>query len=273
MSQRAERRRAGAPPATVPPWAHEDASHRIVLAGVAVAYQLQRSGRRRTIGFSIDTDGLAVRAPRRSRQADIDAALRGKAAWILGKLAAAADRRQQLQARRTRWQHGTRLPYLGGELLLDVRVAGQAGRVQARLQAASAAGASDGASLQLCVPPATDAQGLADATERWMKAQARTRFQRRLQHFAPMLDVRWQRLRLSSARTRWGSASTRGTISLHWRLMQMAPEVIDYVVVHELAHLREMNHGPRFWAHVATVLPDYASRRAALKAADLPPWS
>jgi predicted metal-dependent hydrolase len=82
--------------------------------------------------------------------------------------------------------------------------------------------------------------------------------------------VRWQRLSLSSAQTRWGSASGAGWIRLNWRLIHLPLPVIDYVVVHELAHLREMNHSPRFWALVEAVLPDCAARRAALRDAMLP---
>ncbi|MDM7463197.1 M48 family metallopeptidase [Tepidimonas taiwanensis] len=94
--------------------------------------------------------------------------------------------------------------------------------------------------------------------------QARQRFAERVAHYAPLLGVAPARLRVSDARTRWGSASSRGTIALNWRLVCLPPALLDYVVVHELAHLREMNHGPAFWALVAAVLPDYAQRRAAL---------
>lgn len=95
--------------------------------------------------------------------------------------------------------------------------------------------------------------------------QARRDLTERVAHWAPRLQVQPARLRLSSARTRWGSASSRGTISLNWRLLILPEPLRDYVVVHELAHLREMHHGPAFWALVASVLPDHAARRAALR--------
>lgn len=80
------------------------------------------------------------------------------------------------------------------------------------------------------------------------------------------------RLRLSSAQTRWGSASADGTIRLHWRLMHFSLAVIDYVVAHELAHLREMNHSPAFWQIVRSVIPDLEARKAVLKTPGLPLW-
>jgi len=81
-------------------------------------------------------------------------------------------------------------------------------------------------------------------------------------------------LALSSARTRWGSCSAQGGIRLNWRLIHLPPAIVDYVVVHELAHLRHMNHGPRFWALVESVCPEYRALRAELRrlAAHLPHW-
>ena len=84
--------------------------------------------------------------------------------------------------------------------------------------------------------------------------------------------MRCQSLQLSSARTRWGSASARGVIRLHWGLLHFAPELVDYVVVHELCHLREMNHSVRFWQLVESILPDYRRLRQQLKAVRLPVW-
>ena len=79
-----------------------------------------------------------------------------------------------------------------------------------------------------------------------------------------------RRIALSSATTRWGSASADGSIRLHWRLVHFAPQVIDYVVAHELAHLREMNHSPAFWEVVRSVMPDYEHARATLRQQLLP---
>jgi predicted metal-dependent hydrolase len=84
--------------------------------------------------------------------------------------------------------------------------------------------------------------------------------------------VRWTRLRLSNAGTRWGSASADGSIRLNWRLIHFRQPVIDYVVAHELSHLRVMDHSRSFWDTVATVVPDYADLRNQLKADAVPKW-
>jgi len=104
----------------------------------------------------------------------------------------------------------------------------------------------------------------------WLQRQARRVFDERCRHFAQQLGVRVTRLALSSAQTRWGSASVDGSIRLNWRLIHFALPTIDYVVAHELAHLRHMDHSPRFWDVVRSVVPDYEQRRGGLKDEVLP---
>ena len=104
----------------------------------------------------------------------------------------------------------------------------------------------------------------------WLQRQARRVFEERCALFAPRLGVRVKRLSLSSASTRWGSASADGSIRLSWRLVHFALPVIDYVVTHELAHLREMNHSAAFWDVVRSVIPDYEQARGALRNEVLP---
>jgi predicted metal-dependent hydrolase len=104
----------------------------------------------------------------------------------------------------------------------------------------------------------------------WLQRQARRVFEERCQHYAERLGVRVKRLALSSAATRWGSASADGSIRLNWRLVHFALPVIDYVVAHELAHLREMNHSPAFWSVVRSVIPEYERSRSTLRDELLP---
>ena len=102
--------------------------------------------------------------------------------------------------------------------------------------------------------------------------QARRVFTERLDHFAPQLGVKWRKLVLSNAGTRWGTAHSDGLIRLNWRLIHFRLPVIDYVVAHELSHLRVMDHSPRFWDTVGTVVPEYAQLRRQLKDEALAPW-
>ena len=128
-------------------------------------------------------------------------------------------------------------------------------------------------SLHLALSQHAAPEQIRDATQAWLMRQARRIFTERLDHFAPRLQVQWRRLALSNAGTRWGSARSDGSIRLHWRLVHFRVEVIDYVVAHELSHLRVMNHSPRFWETVASVVPNYAELRGHLKDDAIARWT
>jgi len=247
-------------------FSHPRANRELALVGVHVAYELQHS-QRRTIGFSIGPDGLAVRVPGWVAQHEVDAALHRKADWIVRKLGEARERHRHQEANHRPLQDGATLGHLGQPLRLHLS---PSGGTTARVQRADADGVP---TLRVSLPPLkADPAHLRTAVLRWLMREAELHFVARLDHYAPLLGVRWQRLGLSNARTRWGSASTDGSIRLNWRLIQFRPAVIDYVVAHELSHLREMNHSPRFWATVASVMPDYAALRLELKRQLPTPW-
>ena len=124
--------------------------------------------------------------------------------------------------------------------------------------------------LHLGLPQSATQDQIRELVQAWLQRQARRVFEERCAHFAPKLGVRVRRLSLSSAATRWGSASADGSVRLNWRLIHFALPVIDYVVTHELAHLREMNHSPAFWEVVRSVLPDFERSRGALRSEVLP---
>ena len=247
-------------------FAHPRANRAIDFAHARVHYEFQR-GQRRTIGFSVGPDGLAVRAPRWTPLHEVEAALREKERWIVAKLGEARERHARIESNRIDWREGATLPFLGQPVTLVLDPRQQHGRGGAVLAEGDGAGV-----LHIGLPHTATPEQLRDVAQAWLMRQARRLFTERLDHFAPQLGVRWQKLSLSSADTRWGSASADGSIRLNWRLIHFRLPVIDYVVVHELAHPREMNHGPRFWQHVGEVLPDYAERREQLKDEPVPRW-
>lgn len=247
-------------------FAHPRANRAIDFAHARVHYEFQR-GQRRTIGFSVGPDGLAVRAPRWTPLHEVEAALREKERWIVAKLGEARERHARIESNRIEWKDGATLPFLGQPVTLVLDPRQRHGRGGAVLTE------GDGAQvLHIGLPHTATPEQLRDVAQAWLMRQARRVFTARLDHFAPLLNVRWQKLSLSSAGTRWGSASADGSIRLNWRLIHFREPIIDYVVVHELAHLREMNHSPRFWQHVENVLPDYAERRGQLKDEAVPNW-
>lgn len=243
---------------------HPLANREAVLDTTVVTYLFRRAPRR-TIGFTITTEGLVVSAPQRVPLYEVDAALQDKARWVVRKLAEMQARHHAAVDAKVAWRHGTALPYLGEPLTVLLDAALPKGAVRCV--------EADGTrALHLGLPEhATPAQ-MCKAVQSWLQQQARQRFDDRLRHYAPQLGVQWRQLALSNASTRWGSASSSGNIRLNWRLVHCRPEVIDYVVVHELSHLRVMDHSPRFWATVGSVMPDYAALRGELKTATVPRW-
>jgi predicted metal-dependent hydrolase len=256
----------GPQPAAPVVFAHPQASREIVLAGHTVAYALRRA-RRRSIGFVVSSEGLAVNAPRWVGQGEVDQALRAKARWILQKLQEQRERGQRLQAARVDWRDGATLPFLGEPviLVLDGRSPGAVLHTDAQ-----ALPGVPRLTLHLSLPQTAEPAQIRDAVQSWLQRQARRVFEERCAAIAPRLGVRMTRLSLSSAGTRWGSASASGAIRLNWRLVHFALPVIDYVVTHELAHLRQMNHSPAFWDVVREAMPDFEQARGALRAEVLP---
>ena len=236
-----------------------EANRELVLGELRLGYLLKRATRR-TIGFVVGPRGLAVSAPRWVSQPQIDSAVQMKADWILRKLAEQGQRLVQQDAARIDWCDGLRLPYLGAELVVRTR----GGLARTVLQTAQPL-LGHPATLHLSLPENANPDQIRDTVQRWLQQQARALFEARIAHHAAAMGVQVTRLRLSSARTRWGSASSDGSVRLNWRLIHFPLATLDYVVVHELAHLHEMNHSPAFWAIVRAVMPDYEQRRRTLK--------
>lgn len=241
---------------------HPQATHTVELNRVSVAYLLVRSSRR-SIGMEVSAQGLTVRAPLRASHTVIESVLREKTRWILQKL---SDRAVRVDSTpRVHWQDGSSMPFLGGELQL--RLHPQAPRTGELLSIGPQRWV-----LHLCADVEASAEQVRAVVAAWWLRHARQLLTERLQHYAPAMGVQWRSLRLSNARTRWGSAKADGSIMLNWRLLHYRLPVLDYVVIHELAHLRHMDHSPHFWAVVESVCPDYLQLRQALKQ-PCPDWA
>lgn len=245
---------------------HPRANREARLDGHVVGYEFRRV-RRKTIGFLVATEGLVVSAPRWVPAGEIESALQEKSRWILKKLQEQDERARRLAAQRIDWRDGTSVPFLGETVIvvLDARSTGSV------LQTSeNTLPGVPRLTLHVGLPQHAAPEQIRDAVQSWLQRQAKRVFEERCRHFAQQLGVRWTRLSLSSAATRWGSASADGAIRLHWRLIHFALPTIDYVVAHELAHLRVMDHSPRFWEVVRSVIPDVERLREGLRDELLP---
>ena len=201
-------------------------------------YTLIRS-RRKTISVTVTKDAkLEVRAPYGCSVRTVEKFLETKKDWLEKTLAAMRERQATLQDYHPR--QGVR--YLGKTISVTDGVKRTA---------------FDGE--RLAVKEITP-----ECIRKWLQGEARKILKERLDLYAARMGVRVNAFKLSSARTRWGSCSSKGNINLSWRLIFFPMEVIDYVVVHELAHLTELNHSPRFWSRVEEILPDHRQRKKEL---------
>jgi predicted metal-dependent hydrolase len=222
--------------------------HEFVLEGTPVSYLVKRSARRRGITLTIDEDGLRVAAPWRASQRRIEKLLVEHARWIVRKLAEWRTRRPPPLM----WRPGARVMVLGEGVILECD---------------PARAATERTSDRLILPldPLVDPRTLQARVVAWLRDAAYACFIERSVHYAPELAVTVPSIRLSNAKTRWGTCHPDGRVHFNWRLIQMPLALLDYVVVHELAHLRHPNHSPRFWREVERVLPDYTERRRRLR--------
>jgi predicted metal-dependent hydrolase len=233
----------GAPPAA------DGQLRRIVLGGEALDYRLFRV-RRRSIGMHIGLAGLAVRAPRWVTIRDIESTLVERAAWILRTLAQWRERRREVLPRA--WVTGAPILYAGNELALAV------------FPSREKAVRPDLFHLTVRHPSAHDERQVADFVHHWLRDEALRVLAPRVQQLAGRVSRSMPPIRLSNARTEWGSCNQKGEIRLNWRLVHLPPRLAEYVVAHEVAHLVELNHSPRFWAVVEALFPGHAEARHAL---------
>jgi predicted metal-dependent hydrolase len=243
---------------TPPPSLPDDCSwHTLTLAGESLGYALRRS-RRRSIGLVVRDTGLLIQAPTWASQRQIDEIIAQKSRWIHDKLRKRAERLELLALQASQWSEGGRIPYLGVSVLLHLD-----GRGAIHYHGNPEAPAP-GDRLSLPLPRDADAQRIQERAQGWLQERARADFDARLRRYLDLAGVSMRGWRLSSAQGRWGSCTSQGHIRLNWRLIHFAPSLIDYVVAHEVAHLRHMDHGAAFWREVDRLYPDFKSARDVL---------
>jgi predicted metal-dependent hydrolase len=217
--------------------------------GETILYQLERRPRR-TIGLKITDDGLVVHAPKRIFEFQLHQILAQKAKWIMDKLEA----RKQNYVPSLNWTDGELLSLHGNAVVLKILSHSKNKQPDFTNH-----------TLTIASPEANNHPAIKRKVIQWYKKQAMLDFSRRLEILAAKLGVKTPPLALSNAQSRWGSCSSRGDIRLNWRLLQAPPHIINYVICHELAHLKEMNHSAKFWAIVASLFPDYKRAEKELK--------
>ena len=227
----------------------------VAVGDTEIAFTVVRSRKRRkTLTITVTSGGVRVAAPMRATRDELRRAVTRRAPWILRHLATVAER----SAPRS-WTEGEVLPFLGQTIPLHFQASSR------RLLSLT----FDGQHLRISVP-----EGIGDGVKRaavervvvrWLRGQAAAYFRERVLAWSDFVGAEPGAVLIRDQRSRWGSCSADRTLRFNWRLIMAPPGVIDYVVVHELAHLRVPNHSADFWSEVERVMPDYRTRRRLLQ--------
>jgi predicted metal-dependent hydrolase len=220
-----------------------------------LTFAVRWSRRRRTIGLTVSPDGaLRVLAPAGVPARKLESAVRAKLPWVRRKLAEFEALGPAPAPKR--FVDGERLPYLGRDYTLALVDRPRGAGVPFALRRG-----------RFELARGLDGEARAAAVE-WYTSRARALIGARVQHYTPVVGASPDAVVVRDlGKRRWGVCDSRTrTVSFHWELALLAPDLIDYVVVHELAHLHEPNHGRGFWRRVEQVMPDWRARRARLAA-------
>jgi predicted metal-dependent hydrolase len=222
-----------------------------ILGGRTVKYLLKQSARIRGYRLEIrQGTGLIVVVPRKYSQNYIDELLSNKSRWILRHLP--ADSPYQMPLFRKEADHGDKIPFMGRWLQI-VQVAGK-GRAEAAT--------IDGKRLLI----SADGQGMAAALEKWYRMQASAIFRDKADVFKGPMGVAYHRIFIRGQRARWASCSHQHNLTFNWKLLFAPEHIVDYVIIHELAHLKHMNHSRKFWDMVVGYCPKFKEYRKWLLA-------
>ena len=236
----------------------EVTKRRVVRFGDAtIEYEVRRSRRRKkTVHMSVDRHGVRVAAPWNTPSSELEAFVLKRATWILGHLRDA----ESAEATHTSLAAAEALPYLGRPVPMTVETA----------EVGSPEVGFDDQRFRVVVQPHLTGDDLDESIRGvmagWYKAQAAQRLAAEVCRWWPRLGViKESRVIIGNQRRRWGSCAADGTLRFSWRVMLLEPSLIEYIVVHEMAHLTHLDHSAAFWGLVAQVLPDVPDRRRRLR--------
>lgn len=210
---------------------------------------------RRSFAIEISQNGVVVRAPNFMGEQQIKRILKEKTVWIIQKYTELKNQAEILEQTRIKYGEGEKIPFLGK----DYRVCITENKNNRKCQIKAR---EENLYIQI---PAMEKQAVEELIHNWYLEQAKAVIARRVSYYAGKMQVDYGRITIRSQKTRWGSCSAKGNLNFNWRLICFPLEILDYVVVHELAHRKQMNHSSAFWKEVEAILPDYKERRRILK--------
>jgi len=226
---------------------------RVDIGANIIEYQINYS-RRKTMSITVKPDGtIRVAAPKGTAAKTVQDWVTSKSKWIAAKLAEVELANRQVVERS--YQSGEEFSYLGRPMRLELFDPPQQAKTKVRFREGT---------IQITCPDCSPAAVKA-ALETWYRWAAGRYIRARVGHYQSQVGGKLGRITIREQKTRWGSCSAQGNLNFNWRIMMAPPEIIDYLVVHELCHLVHLNHSPSFWNLVASIIPDYKARKDWLR--------
>ncbi|MDQ2087472.1 SprT family zinc-dependent metalloprotease [Herbivorax sp. ANBcel31] len=231
----------------------------VTLDGVKIQYELVRSNRK-TVAIKLSEDGnIKVSAPFGVTQNQIDEIIKDKLSWILKKQQELKKLYREKNVKRT-FENGERISYLGKEYFLEI--------VEVIEDSKPKVVINDGNMViyinERCIVK-DKSREIRNIIKMWLVERFRDIAIERIEKYKSIIRVSPKKITIREQKTRWGSCSSKGSINLNWKLVMAPMEVLDYVIVHELCHMREMNHSKNYWKIVSSIMPDYTEHRKWLK--------
>lgn len=236
----------------------------LIMVNSEIKCEVKRSTRAKRLNLKVVQDKVRVSVPPGASYADAKAFVEAKRDWIVKHVEAWRSRNPKTVRK---YETGEYLPYLGQNLplfVLRTRKNGSGDGIRFRVRFKLAA-AGFFLEMPADIPPDAYSSIARDVLVKWYRRQAESILKSRLDHYASRMGLQYQRLSIREQKTRWGSCSSQKNINLNWRIILAPEKVLDYLIVHELAHLQQMNHSSAFWSLVETYIPDYRIWRKWLK--------
>ncbi len=227
-----------------------ETTHNIFIAGKTISYKIRVSTRARRLRITVSASGVTVTLPKGIPQREAESFLKQNAVWLNAQLERTAKlvKPSLLPADVMLWH---------GEAVQLQRIEEAERKSRVRVEPANGR-------LRVYMPAGSKASTRL-AAEAWMRANSRAEIEQVVVEQARRMKAKPKAVSIRDQRTRWGSCSSRGNLAFNWRLVMTPPSVLEYVVVHELAHLFELNHSKDFWNIVASFCPDYKKARTWLR--------
>ncbi|HEY5585926.1 MAG TPA: SprT family zinc-dependent metalloprotease [Ruminiclostridium sp.] len=227
----------------------------ILLADRELQYTLKRSSRR-TVGIAIEKNGLVkVACPNYTSESYINQLLLNKMQWILEKLANIEAKESKTKKAKV-FEDGEYFSYLGKEYKLKLVGSIDLKRPTVWLEDEN---------FVITLPINFEKEKIRNSLKLWYVERFKLLIEERINNYSKIIGVYPQRITIREQKTRWGSCSAKGNLNFNWKLIMASLEVLDYVVIHELCHMKEMNHSKEFWKLVEYIFPQYKKCRAWLK--------